>query len=63
MMAEKTKIEKLKEKKEYLKKKVFSGGSLGQIEQVAEELVDQAIESEEKINSLEARIVALEEAA
>lgn len=59
-MVEKTRIEKLKEKREKLKRKIFSGGTLGEIEEIVEEIVDQAIEHDEEIINLKARVAALE---
>lgn len=56
-MAEKTKKQKFDERKEALKRKVFNGGSLGEIEQALEDFMDYA---EERFDDYEARLAALE---
>lgn len=62
-MAEKTRIEKLKEKQQNLKRKIFNGGTLAEIEQVVEEIVDQAIDHDEQLIALKVRVAALEGSA
>jgi hypothetical protein len=56
-MVEKTKKQKFEERKEALKRKIFNGGTLGEIEGALEDFMDYA---EERINDFEERLVALE---